>query len=122
MSKRDAAKNLAKDLGMFTCLAALVAAAASLAWWGMRFLPIVALVLLAACGNAQRNMDAMAANVVSTSHDLDQATFNLFRHLKPSDKDECLSRASFVPIMQTYRRNNVLITCLSAADKRNQGA
>lgn len=88
----------------------------------MRLLPIVALIALTACGNAQRNTDALAMNVVRSSADLDDATMNLFRHLKPSDKEECLSRASFIPILQTIRRNNVLRTCLSAADKRNQGA
>lgn len=89
--------------------------------------PIFALFLaLAGCSAdggtyAQSNTAALANNVVSTSNELDDATIALFRHLKPSDKDECLSRANYIPIMQTRRRNSVLISCLSAADKRNRG-
>lgn len=71
---------------------------------------------------AAANSASLARNVVDTSNELDEATFALFKHLKPSDKDECLSRANYIPILQTRRRNSVLISCLAAADKRNQGA
>ncbi len=78
--------------------------------------------LLAACGYAaQQNTTSVQEQFVRSSGKLDAATIALFNHLKPSDADECLSRANQIPITASGQRNNVLITCLSAADKRNQG-
>lgn len=79
--------------------------------------------LLTACGGyaAQDNVTIAQQNFVRASNDLDNSTIALFKHLKPSDADECLSRANQVSIRLYGQRNNVLASCLSAADKRNQG-
>jgi len=78
--------------------------------------------LLTACGYAyQENVTSAQQQLVRASNNLDSATIALFHHLKPSDTDECLSRANQISIRSGGQRNNVLITCLSAADKRNQG-
>jgi hypothetical protein len=79
--------------------------------------------LLTACGYAaQENVTSLQQQYVRASNNLDSATIALFKHLKPSDADECLSRANQIPITLYGQRNNVLMTCLSAADKRNQGS
>jgi hypothetical protein len=90
----------------------------------MRIVAALALVsLLTACGGyaAQDNLTMAQQNFVRASNDLDSTTVALFKHLKPSDVDECLSRANEISIRLYGQRNSVLASCLSAADKRNQG-
>lgn len=94
----------------------------------MRLVIIAAVSLLTACTSNQTayrqqpsGLSQLAANVVTTSRELDDATAAKFKHLKASDNAECLSRANVIPITQTYRRHSVLDGCLRAADNRNQG-
>ena len=70
---------------------------------------------------AQQRYQRAIEDYARSLHDMDNATIALFKHLKPSDIDECLSREAFISPMQYATRNLVFRNCLSAADNRNQG-
>lgn len=88
----------------------------------MRITAMLMLALLSGCGQQIRQNQAQAvSNIITSSNELDNLTIASFKHIKPSDRDECLSRASAIPITLVNRRNGMLSSCLSAANNRNQG-
>ena len=55
-------------------------------------------------------------------NDSDNATIALFKHLKPSDIDECKGREALIDPMQYATRNSVLLNCSRPLTTETRGS